>query len=143
MGFSLNANIEELFVVDENIKDSYSVNRLKTREIAHKIKKYISEEELSGGNKYAAELDANDATVELLTKIKLSKYSSLVALFNATLLEEISAISMLELEKQQVDFDKEITSTKEVSDEKQQKYTLISWFLALAAVLIFVGLLFS
>ena len=142
MDFSLDYNVSELFVNSENNENVVKVNRPKAREIALKKHNYVKEVEVAGGNKHAAELDAQDAVVELLTKIRLSEHGSMMELFNSVLLEETIALSMLESDKQQADFENKIKEIEENGKESATMTTAASWIIA-AAVLLFAGFLFS
>lgn len=143
MGFSLDYNVSELFVNSENNENVVKVNRPKAREIALKKHNYVKGIEAAGGNKHAAELDAQDAVVELLTKIRLSEHGSMMELFNSVLLEETMALSMLESDKQQSDYEEKIKQIEENSKQSATMSTAVSWIIAAAAVLLFAGFLFT
>lgn len=143
MDFSLDYSVSDLFISSENNESLLNVNRLKAREIALKKHKYIKDVESAGGNKHAAELDVQDAIVGLLTKIKLSEYGSMMEAFNSVILEETIAITMLECDKQQVDFDEKIKGIEKKARESATMTTAISWIIAAAAVLLFAGFIFS
>lgn len=143
MDFSLDYNVSELFVNSENNENVVKVNRPKAREIALKTHNYVKEVEAAGGNKHAAEFDAQDAVVELLTKIRLSEHSSMMEIFNSVLLEETIALSMLESDKQQSDFENKINEIEKNAKESATMTAAVSWVIAAAAVLLFAGFLFS
>ncbi|WP_042819907.1 MULTISPECIES: hypothetical protein [Yersinia pseudotuberculosis complex] len=143
MSFSLDAKVDDLFVNSESIANGFKVNRPKAREIALEIQKYINDAETSGGNKHASELDASDAVVELLTKIKLSDKSSMMEEFNSVLLEEKIALSMLECDKQQAAFDEKIKNIEEEAKQSAINTATVSWIIAAAAVFIFAAFLFA
>jgi hypothetical protein len=64
---------KSFFILDADGKGMPKVNRAKIREMAERSHNYIKLVEASGGNKHSAELDVNDAVVEMLTKIMLSE----------------------------------------------------------------------
>ncbi|HEB5085585.1 TPA: hypothetical protein R0F17_003830 [Klebsiella pneumoniae] len=143
MVFSLDYDVSDLFVSSESNENVMKVNRLKAREIALKKYNYVKDVEASGGNKHAAELDVQDAVVELLTKIGLSEQKDMVELFNSVLLEETVALTMLDADKKQSEFEEKI---KVIEDEAKESATMtaaISWIIAAAVVLVFAGFLFS
>lgn len=136
-------DVSDLFVSSESNENVMKVNRLKAREIALKKYNYVKDVEASGGNKHAAELDVQDAVVELLTKIGLSEQKDMVELFNSVLLEETVALTMLDADKKQSEFEEKI---KVIEDEAKESATMtaaISWIIAAAVVLVFAGFLFS
>ena len=143
MDFSLDYNVSELFVNSENNGNVVNINRPKAREIALKKHNYVKEVEAAGGNKHAAELDTQDAIVDLLTKIRLSEYGSMMELFNSVLLEETMALSMLESDKQQSDYKEKIKQIEENAKQSATMSTAVSWIIAAAAVLLFAGFLLS
>lgn len=143
MSFSLDYDISDLFVSDDNNEKVFKVNRLKVREIALKTNNYIKDVEATGGNKHAAELDTRDAVVGLLTKIGLSEYNSMVELFNSVLLEETTAIAMLEFDKQQIDFENKIKQIEDDAKNSASMTTVVSWVVAAVAVLLFAVVLLS
>lgn len=143
MDFSLDYSVSELFVNSENNGNTVKVSRPKAREIALKKHNYIKEVEAAGGNKHAAELDAQDAIVELLTKIGLSEHGSMMELFNSVLLEETIALSMLESDKHQSDFEEKIKVIENEAKDSSTMTTAVSWIITVAAVLLFAGFLFS
>ncbi|EPV1493088.1 hypothetical protein ACV2MU_000355 [Klebsiella pneumoniae] len=143
MVFSLDYDVSDLFVSSESNENVMKVNRLKAREIALKKYNYVKDVEASGGNKHAAELDVQDAVAELLTKIGLSEQKDMVELFNSVLLEETVALTMLDADKKQSEFEEKI---KVIEDEAKESATMtaaISWIIAAAVVLVFAGFLFS
>lgn len=143
MTFSLDYDVSELFVNSESMENVVKVNRLKAREIALKKYKYVKDIEDSGGNKHAAELDVQDAVVELLTKIGLSEHKAMVELFNSVLLEETLALTMLDADKKQSQFEEKIKLIEDEAKDSATMTTAISWIIAAAVVLVFAGFLFS
>ncbi|HIE4598261.1 hypothetical protein ACIAGK_26785 [Klebsiella quasipneumoniae subsp. similipneumoniae] len=143
MTFSLDYDVSELFVNSESMENVVKVNRLKAREIALKKYNYVKEIEGSGGNKHAAELDVQDAVVELLTKIGLSEHKAMVELFNSVLLEETLALTMLDADKKQSQFEEKIKLIEDEAKDSATMTTAISWIIAAAVVLVFAGFLFS
>lgn len=143
MVFSLDYDVSDLFVSSERNENLVKVNRLKAREIALKKYNYVKDVEASGGNKHAAELDVQDAVVELLTKIGLSEQKDMVELFNSVLLEETVALTMLDADKKQSEFEEKIKVIEDEAKESATMTTAISWIIAAAVVLVFAGFLFS
>lgn len=143
MNFSLDYDVSELFVSSESNGNVVKVNRLKAREIALKKYNYVKEVEASGGNKHAAELDVQDAVVDLLTNIGLSEHKDMVELFNSVLLEETLALTMLDADKKQFEFEEKIKVIESEAIESATMTTAISWVIAVAVVLVFAGFLFS
>ncbi|MEQ9830549.1 hypothetical protein [Pectobacterium versatile] len=143
MDFSLDYDVSDLFVSSESNENVVKVNRLKAREIALKKYNYVKDAEAAGGNKHAAELDVQDAVVELLTKIKLSEHESMMESFSSVILEEALALTMLDADKKQSEFEEKI---KTIEDEVKDSATMsaaISWVIVAAVVLLFMGFLFS
>lgn len=142
MEFKYDEDVADLFVTDSNGSVT-RVNRGKARSLAEQAHNYINAAESSGGNKHAAELDVSDATVELLTKIMKSEYSSMTHDFNTALTDEKLAITMFELDKSQEEHAKNLEKIEKDAKNTSGAYTAMSWIVALAAVLIFAGFLFS
>ncbi|WP_428945488.1 hypothetical protein ACQK5W_05365 [Pantoea sp. FN060301] len=142
MEFKYDEDLASLFIADSN-GNVTRVNRGKARSLAEQVHNYIKAVESSGGNKHAAELDVSDATVELLTKIMKSEYSSMTQEFNTALTDEKLALTMFELDKSQEEHAKNLEKKEEEAKTSAGVYTAMSWIVALAAVLIFAGFLFS
>lgn len=143
MAFVFEENVEELFILDADGKGMPKVNRAKVREMAERSHNYIKLVEASGGNKHSAELDVNDAVVEMLTKIMLSELKDNATTFNSTFTEEKLAITFHESDKADAEQYKKIEQEHQAARDTAMSYNAISWLVAIAGVLLFAGFLFS
>ncbi|KQN53213.1 hypothetical protein [Erwinia sp. Leaf53] len=136
MAFAYDEKIDDLFIKSETSKDVFKVNRSEVRLLAEKCHAYLKAAELSGGNKHAAELDVNDATVDLLTKIMTSEYASMADDLNAVLLEEKQALLRHDFDL----LDKKKLEEMNEPSAKSDIQRALPWLIAVVALLIFAGL---
>lgn len=67
----------------------------------------------------------------------------MVELFNSVLLEETLALTMLDADKKQSQFEEKIKLIEDEAKDSATMTTAISWIIAAAVVLVFAGFLFS
>lgn len=143
MSFTYDVDVNDLFIKSADENAPPKVNRTIVRELANKTHAYIGSVEESGGNKHAAEIDVQDATVDLLTRIMGSEFHPHVTDFSSALTNEKVALALFDMDKSSKAHEEKLIKIQQDAQQQANNYTVLSWVIALAAVVIFAVFLFS
>ncbi|MCS3430020.1 hypothetical protein [Klebsiella sp. BIGb0407] len=140
MNFTYDISQDEMFLI--NGDDTKSPNRNLIREMVRQERNYIERVTSSGGNVYQAELDVNDAFVNILTSITDLTDRDL---FSGIHLQEQMAAINYEADLREEEFNKEIAKQERgQKDEDEHKNNssssvLVVVVIAVIAVISFIA----
>ncbi|WP_312384566.1 hypothetical protein [Atlantibacter subterraneus] len=142
MAFEFKEEVTDLFIINGISEGFHKVNRLKARELAERSHAFVKSVEETGGNKHAAELEANEAVVDLLTKIMLSDFKDYATDFNSVYSDEKLALAFHDLDKAEANHAEKIKKIEEEAKESAANHTVLAWIASIVIILFIAGFLF-